>query len=164
MSPLPIFVAIETSAFSEGFLGSNFAYAVVETLHVLGLALSVGLLAIADLRLLGVYLRDEPVSDSLSQLRPWILGGFALMVVTGIPLFAAQAAALSVKPAFLIKLVFIALAAANAALFEFRLGRRVQVWGAVAAGPPWDARIAGGLSLLCWAVVILCGRWIAYGL
>jgi len=163
MALIDLFQAIENAPLSVAFLGSDYAYAVVEGAHVIGLALSVGLLVIADLRLAGLYLRDEPVSESLEQLRPWIIAGFILMLLTGLPLFAAKAAALAQKPIFLVKLAFIVLAGLNMALFEFRLGRRVRDWGAVAA-PRWDARVAGAVSLVSWAVVILCGRLLAYGL
>jgi len=163
MTLLDFFQRLEDSPFSQALLESQYAYPVIESVHVLSLALSVGLLAVADLRLAGAYMRREPVAESLEQLRPWMLAGFVLMFASGIVLFVAEAAKVWVKPMFQIKMVFLALAAANAVYFELTLGRRVHDWGGKPRLPA-GATIAGALSLVCWAVVILCGRWVAYGL
>ncbi len=162
MAILDVMQKIQDSDLAMGFLGSQYTYPVVESLHVLGLALSVGLLAIADLRLIGALMKRQPVEDSLGPLRPWMLAGFVLMFVTGGILFAAEAAKLYVNPLFRIKMLFVVLAGANALYFELKLGRRVHDW-ADPLNPPAAAKAAGFASLACWAVVILFGRWIAYG-
>jgi hypothetical protein len=162
MAVLDLLQKVQDSDWAMGFLGSQYAYPVVESLHVLGLALSVGLLAIADLRLLGAVMKRQPVGDSLHPLRPWMLAGFALMFATGGILFAAEAAKLAVNPLFGAKMLFVAAAGANALWFELKLGRRVDSW-ADPLTPPKAAKLAGLASLACWGVVILLGRWIAYG-
>ena len=161
MAILDVLQRVQDSDLAMTFLSSQYVYPAVESLHVLGLALSVGLLAIADLRLIGALLRKQPVEDSLQPLRPWMLAGFALMFVTGVMLFCTEAAKLALNPLFLAKMVFVALAGANALYFEFKLGRRVASWPDQLKAPV-AARLAGVASLACWAVVILCGRWIAY--
>jgi hypothetical protein len=161
MALLDVLQQVQDSPWAMDFLGSQYAYPLVESLHVLGLALSVGLLAIADLRLVGAVMRRQPVGDSLQPLRPWMLAGFVLMFVTGGMLFATQAAKLAVNPLFQIKMLFVALAGANAVWFELKLGRSVASWSDPLT-PPRNARLAGLASLACWAVVILFGRWIAY--
>jgi hypothetical protein len=154
MAIVDVMQRIQDSDLAMGFLGSQYAYPFVESLHVLGLALSVGLLAIADLRLIGALMKGHPVGDSLQPLRPWMLAGFALMFATGAILF--------VNPLFRAKMLFVVLAGANALYFELKLGRQVHAW-ADPKTPPRSARLAGFASLACWAVVILFGRWIAYG-
>jgi len=44
---------------------------IVESIHVLTLCLFLGMATILDLRLLGLVMRDVPVSDVLSRLLPW---------------------------------------------------------------------------------------------
>jgi hypothetical protein len=61
------------------------------------------------------------------------------------------------------KLLFLAVAAANAAAFELRERRQGFVASGV-AGLPRYAVAAGWISLACWAAVILLGRLTAYGL
>ena len=154
--------AIQDSDAAQAFLGSQYLYPLVEATHVLGLALSVGLLAIADLRLIGLLMRRQPVADSLETLRPWMMTGFAVMIVSGLILFWPDAAHLWVNPLFQLKMLFMAAAIANALFFELRLGRHVAAWRDPLV-PPIAARAAGWASLACWAAVILFGRWIAYG-
>jgi hypothetical protein len=162
MSILQACQAMQDSAFGMALLGSRYMFPLVETTHVLCLSLSVGLLAIVDLRLIGLSMAARPVDAVLRMLRPWMLGGFVAMFLTGVLLFWSEAANVYVKPMFRLKLLFLALAGINALCFEWRLGRRVSEWGNRAILPK-SARFAGYASLLCWAVVILCGRWVAYG-
>ena len=103
---------------------SRYAFPIIEGVHLIGLSISVGLLFFTDLRLMGVLFRKVPLHDVLRQLRPWVLGGFAVI-------FALRRAAVSrrsarcwsTSPAFAFKLVFIALAGLNALYFEFVIAR-----------------------------------------
>ena len=162
MSLIQTLQAIQDSDAAQAFLGSQYLYPFVEASHVLGLALSVGLLAIADLRLIGVVMRRQPVADSLETLRPWMMAGFAVMMVSGVILFWPDAAHLWVNRLFQLKMLVMAAAIANALFFELRLGRHVAAWSDPLT-PPVAARLAGWASLTGWAAVILFGRWIAYG-
>ncbi len=82
----------EWLAATEGSIAlheSQYMYPLVETTHVLGLCLFVGLAIFMDLRLLGLVLRRVPASQVLGRLLPWIVGGFVVMVTTGLLLFYA---------------------------------------------------------------------------
>ena len=162
MSLIQTLQAIQDSDAAQAFLGSRYLYPAVESAHVLGLALSVGLLAIVDLRLIGALMRRQPVSDSLDAFRPWMIAGFALMFVTGAILFCPEAANLYVYSLFRLKMLFTVAALANALSFEFGIGRRAHTWSDPLR-PPAAARLAGFASLTSWSLVILFGRWIAYG-
>src|ERR1700728_3336345 len=89
---------LQDSAVGSGLLVSQYVWLVIESVHVLSLSLSVGLLFIADLRLIGKFRRHEPVSDVLDQLRPWMLAGFAVMFLTGGLLFWSGAAKVYARP------------------------------------------------------------------
>jgi hypothetical protein len=152
---------IEQLPLSVAIAESQYAFPAIEGVHLIGLSIAVGLLFITDLRLAGFILRGVPASQVLRQLRPWILGGFASIFITGGVLFFAEATTLVTNPAFKFKLLFIALAAVNAAYFEFVIAKhagadldRPQSAGAI--------RFAGLASLTLWTVVIVCGRLIPY--
>jgi hypothetical protein len=162
MSLISILQGFHDSDAAQAFLGSQYVYPLVEAAHVLSLALSVGLLAIADLRLIGLFMRRQPVADTLEALRPWLLAGFLVIFATGGVLWWADAASLTLNPLFQLKMLFLVIASANALYFELRLGRLVAIWPDP-LNPPTAARIAGWTSLICWALVIGFGRWIAYG-
>jgi hypothetical protein len=140
---------------------SLYMYPLVESTHVLTLCLFVGLAAIVDLRLMGVMLRDVPVSDVARRLLPWVAVGFAIMVITGALLFYAIPVRSYHSIWFRIKLVLLVLAGVNAWVFHARIWRRVSEWD-VAPVPPRAARLAGTASLVLWAGIIVMGRMIAY--
>jgi hypothetical protein len=152
---------LEESAVGTGIAESILLFPVIEAVHLLGLAFSVGLLLIVDLRLLGWILPKVPSQDVLQQLRPWILSGFGVTFFSGALLFASGATRFIVNPAFLIKFVFIALAGLNAWYFEHRLATGSKDWGN-SIRLPSAVRRAGLASLGLWALVLLTGRLIPY--
>lgn len=156
--------ALEQSRIGAALAESALAFPVIEGVHLIGLAVSVGLLVLTDLRLLGVLLREVPADQVLHQLRPWTLGGFAATFVSGLLLFSAGAVSLIANPAFLVKLAFIALAGVNALYFEFRTARRPAVIATMTADGalPAAVRYAGLVSLGLWTAVVIAGRLIPY--
>jgi hypothetical protein len=146
---------IEETPFAVALAESRYAFPVVEGVHLIGLALSVGLIFLTDLRLIGVIFKDVPVADILKQLRPYVLTGFAAVFVSGALLFWAEASMLVENPAFPCKLLFIALAGVNALYFELVTAKRTPLCAI-------PARNAGIASLVLWTLVIVCGRLIPY--
>lgn len=140
---------------------SRYMFPLVETTHVLGLTVSVGLILMTDLRLIGAALRRESVSDVTRQLRPWMLSGFVVMFISGALLFYCEAAKVYNSATFRFKLIFLLLAGINALVFETTVGRSVVDWNQIV---PARAKLAGWVSLICWTGVIVFGRWTAYGL
>ena len=152
---------LSDSEFGTALRESLYLFPLVEGVHLLGLALSFGLIVFTDLRLIGVFLPQVPVSQVLGQLRRWIFAGFALTFATGILLFWAEAASMVRNPAFLVKVVAIVLALANAIAFEIKWGQRGAAWVDQPAAPG-AVRLAGWLSLSLWVAVTISGRLIPY--
>jgi hypothetical protein len=140
---------------------SAYGFQIVAGAHILGLMFSVGMLLWFDLRLLGVGIRRCAVSEVYRRLAPLTLGGFTLMIVTGGWLFVGFASKAVVNTAFRIKLAALVLAALNALFFHLVTERGRAGWDH-AARPPGPARAAGLISIVLWAVVILCGRVMSY--
>src|SRR6185436_720309 len=82
---------LQATTLATSLRESGYAYPMVEGSHVLGLSLSVGTVMWLDLRLMGVAFRRASVSLLFTQLRPWMLTGFAVMFLTGGLLFAMRA-------------------------------------------------------------------------
>lgn len=152
---------IEATALSTAIRESVWIYPVIEGLHVLGLALFLGLTFVMDLRLVGAVLRGVHVADVMQRLLPWIRWSFAAMVVTGLLLTIATPVAFYANPFFRAKLALLVLAGVNVWVFHATLYPSVQQWGD-RAKPPFRARIAGGASMAFWALVVVTGRFIAY--
>src|SRR5688500_12396110 len=155
------FLQLENMPPVVAFTESLFAYPVVQGIHVLALAFAVGLLAIADLRLAGILLPQQSAQVFLSGLRPWFIGGFIVLLITGVLLFLPNATLLYASPLFLIKLALIALAGLNAFYFELNF-RRSQREGDTAAWHRISPRAAGLISLGLWVLIIILGRLLAY--
>jgi hypothetical protein len=163
MTLLPFFEWIQDTAIGTSIRESIFVFPIVETIHVIGLALSVGLILITDLRLTGIVMAGERPVDIIRPLKVLMITGFVLMFSSGALLFWAEAAKCYKSPAFRFKMIFLLLAGLNALYFESTLGRNTAAWSAATVLPS-RARLAGWLSLICWIAVISFGRWTAYGL
>lgn len=152
---------VQASPLGEWLSESALAFPVIEGLHLISLAVSVGLLFLIDLRLLGLLWRDLPLAEVLNQLRRPVLLGFGVIFATGVLLFFAEAPTLVASPAFPFKLLFIALAGLNALWLEKVSLKRVDL-RLPHVLPPQAVRWAGLASLLLWTAVIVCGRLIPY--
>lgn len=147
--------ALEAAPAVDALRLSSWAYPVVNTAHVIGIALLFGAIVPLDLRLAGWRRGDATLAGLAHVLLPVSIGGFLLAAASGLLLFATDARNYAVSPLFQAKLALIALALINAGLL-----RRVN-WRA----PSLSSRrlaLAGVASLLLWLAVITCGRWIAY--
>jgi hypothetical protein len=151
--------AIQDSSIGTGIAESTVVFPLIEAVHLLGLALSVGLLLIVDLRLLGLVLPTVPAATVHHQLRRWILVGFTLTFASGALLFWAEAGQAIVNYAFIAHAIFILLGIANAAYFEVRLAPGAAEWK---DRLPAAARFAGAASLSAWLLVVVSGRLIPY--
>jgi hypothetical protein len=139
---------------------SDVVFPVIETCHVLAITLIAGTILTVDLRVCGLILREEPLARITRALLPYTWYGFALMVVTGLPLFAAEAAKLYGNPAFRVKLLLLGLAGLNALLFHRTVYRRLQERHQFGAAP-LPARMFAAVSAVLWSGVIVSGRLIA---
>ncbi|MGB7217756.1 MAG: DUF6644 family protein [Vicinamibacterales bacterium] len=154
---------LENTDLGTALRESTLMFPVVEGTHLLALGVSVGTIAISDLRLLGWTMRRERVSDVMGQLLPWAIGGFVVMMVTGALLFWSEAVGAFNSLWFRIKMLFLVLGAVNALAYHLTIHRRLPEWDRDPVPPP-RARLAGLLSLLFWAVVIAAGRSTAYNM
>ncbi|WP_422365543.1 hypothetical protein [Pelagibius sp.] len=152
--------ALQNMALPTALRTSRWVYPLVNAGHILGLALLFGAILSFDLRLLGLW-RDEPIRPLARILLPVAVSGLSLSLFTGLLLFSVSAAKYAATPLFQVKLLLILAAVANALLL-----RRAADW-TLAQVPEMAMnsarlRLAGGLSLLLWLAVILCGRFLAY--
>jgi hypothetical protein len=153
---------LQTSALADWVRLTPLVIPWVNAVHVLGVALLFGTLAIVDLRLLGwasVGWRFNTVATSLLKFT-WI--GFVLAVGSGFLLFVSNPEVFFNNVVFRIKFVLLFLAAINMAIFELITARTASRWGGEGVAPPIQARVAGLLSLIFWVGVITAGRVVGF--
>jgi hypothetical protein len=157
---MPTTGLIEASALGMAMRQSLWLYPIVEIVHLAGIGLLFGSIAVLDLRLLGLS-RDVPVRRLAAHVLPWTAASFLLTVPSGLAMFIAHAGEFVASPVFALKMGLIFAAGVNAAMFHAGAMRGAAQWDANRAPPP-AARLAGSLSLLLWLSVIACGRLLAY--
>jgi hypothetical protein len=164
MAPGGPFAGIEASGLGRAMREWLWLYPSVEIVHITGIALLFGSIAVLDLRLLGVS-RSIPARRLAAHVLPWSIGSFALIIPSGLMMFTAHASEFIQSGVFILKICLIMAAALNAALFHALVYRTADVWDAEEMRnlpPPPSARISAALSLLLWISVIACGRLLAY--
>src|SRR5690349_1817946 len=95
----------------------------IEAVHVLGLSVVVGSVAIIELRLIGLAGLKRPVSRVLADLLPCAWSGFAVAVLSGFALFASNAVTYAHNAYFLGKLVLLIGVGLNALFFHAAVER-----------------------------------------
>lgn len=140
---------------------SEWLFPILQTFHIFGLVLLVGVIAILDLRLLGLALRSQPPGPLARWLLPLSRWGFAVVFASGVLLLAAQSGSLYQNVFLRIKLLLLAAALLNVVLFHAGVFRRFDEWAGAVAVPRAAAAFAGA-SLTFWLGVLVTGRYIAY--
>lgn len=140
---------------------SDYAFSIIESIHVLGITLLVGTIALLDLRMMGVVFRQISVTRIARTDFPLTWSGFVIMFLSGFLLFWAEAAKNYVNPAFRIKILLPLLVGLNPLIFHKTIYRRVQEWELLEVSP-WRARTAAIASLTLWGGIVVQGRMIAY--
>ena len=152
---------LDTQVWSTGLHESYYMYNWIESTHVLTLMLSLGMLFLIDLRMLGLALPGVPATTLARRLNLPMLLGFGVMILTGLLLFYAIPVRTAQSLWFRIKLVLLACAAVNAWLFHRRMKNSGPGWDQHAKAPA-ALQLGAGLSLVFWALIVVCGRFIAY--
>jgi hypothetical protein len=133
---------------------SPLAFPVLECIHILGFALSVGTIAIVDFSLLGIVGgRQTPVQLARNSW-PWTLGGLVVMLFTGLLLFSSDPDMYYLNWAFLIKMAFFV----SAVVFHYTVHRKVVS----SETPPSNGRLVAWTSLVLWAGVVFGGIFIGF--
>jgi Family of unknown function (DUF6644) len=163
MSIIELCHTIQNTSWATGFRQANYAFPLVEGTHIMALSLSVGLILMLDLRLLRLAFQTQAVSKIMRQVMPWALPGFAIMFVTGVILFLAQAESVYTNDYFRVKMLMLLALGVNAAVYQYKFYPNMAAWD-TGDTVPGGAKVIAAISLVFWMIVIACGRLMAYEL
>jgi len=144
-------VWIENTSLALWVGTSLWAYPVLLSAHITGLAVIVGIIAMRDFHLLG-FLNGVTEANFL-ELKNLAYCGFLINGISGIMLFSSQASYLSTNLPFLVKLFFIG----SGMLLASKIFKKIEK----NAGRT-STKILAVLSLFSWFGAITAGRLIAY--
>ena len=154
---LPFFQWVEATSLSKAISTSSWAFAVVESVHLLALSVIGGAVLILDLRLLGFGLRRQSIREVAREAQPWLVGSLLVMLATGVVLFISEPIKCYYSTPFWVKMTSLALAM----LFTFTVRRRMTLADEATVRPVLYKLVAL-VSLTLWFGVGAGGRWIGF--
>ena len=144
-------VWIENTSLALWVGTSLWAYPVLLSAHITGLAVIVGIIAMRDFHLLGFI--NGVTEANFLELKKLAYCGFLVNGISGIMLFASQASYLSTNLPFLVKLFFIG----SGMLLASKIYKKIEK-----NTGRTSTKILAILSLFSWFGAITAGRLIAY--
>jgi hypothetical protein len=152
---LPFFKWCDATFLGRWVSGGTWEFPMIETIHILALAMLYGCMVVISLRLMGVLMRGWTVSAITREVTPWFNGSLAVILTSGTLLYLSEAMKTFNNAAFWIKveLLFTAL------LFHFLVVRRVARAENVSRSTGF---IVGSISLVLWLGIGCAGRAIGF--
>src|ERR1035438_2200831 len=133
---------------------SSLAFPILECCHIAGFICGVGTAALVDFRLLGVGLTRKSTGELWRDTMPWTLAGLTLAISSGLLLFSINPDTYYLNHAFLLKMLFLALAI----VCHYTVVRQAAATGTGEA----KNRIVACVSLCLWTVVLFGGVFIGF--
>ena len=153
--------SLEATGLATKIRDSLFLFPMIESTHVIGLALVFGTIAIIDLRLLGIASTQRSFQRMASDILKWTWGAFALTALTGALMFITNASVYYHNFYFRTKMLLLVLTGINMLVFELTAGRTIHRWDRAPSAPRAGKAVAA-LSLAMWIAIIFVGRLIGF--
>jgi hypothetical protein len=133
---------------------TEWAFPLAECFHIAAFALSIGTIAVVDLRLLGLGIKKQTAAQLLRDTEMWTLLGLAIVLLSGPIIFLSQPQIYLPNPSFQFKMACIL----AAIVFHYAVLRPV-----VRSGPsPGMGMLVAIISLLLWVGTVAGGLFIAF--
>lgn len=134
---------------------------IIQTVHILGISVVMGSIVILDLRILGLAVPSQKISEMTNRLMPWLWWALASNFISGSFFLFARPNRYFNNPVFGWKVSFLT-SAILLTLFFYAMSRRQHGYWELNSKRLWTARGIALLSLGLWIMVAMAGRWIAY--
>ncbi len=154
---LPFIEWVASSPLSKAISTSTWAFAVIESIHLLALSVIGGAVLIVDLKLLGYGIRTQTLAEVARDAQKWFLGSWTVMIVTGLLLFWSEPQKLYYSTPFAVKMICLLLGT----IFALTVRRKVTLAGEGRV-PPLVMKLVALVSLALWFGVGAGGRWIGF--
>ncbi len=148
---------LEASALGVFMKDLPATFAVVEAVHLMGLALLGGTVLAQDLRLLNVIMRDVPSNLVTEQAHRWFKVALWILLLTGVPMLAGVATKCYHNPFYWTKMIALAIGV----LFVFTL-KQPLLRGDHSVLRPLTLKLMAVASMSLWFLVAASGRWIGF--
>ncbi|MBZ5608641.1 MAG: hypothetical protein LAP38_10305 [Acidobacteriia bacterium] len=137
-------------------LNSNeWSFPFTECIHISMFAMSIGTIALVDLRMLGVGLRHQTPAQILKDTGIWTLVGLIIVVTSGFVIWASDPLRYYYNWSFRYKIIALALAI----LYNYTIHRKVAL---SASSQSIGGKLVATLSLLLWISIVFAGLFYAF--
>jgi hypothetical protein len=133
----------------------------VQSVHILAIAIVMSSVIMVDLRLMGLMGHTQSISGLARRFLPWVWWSLLVLLVTGAILITAEPRRDLLNPVFQAKMALLVVAMAVTAVFQTTVARNMEIWD-LSPSKRSGAWVTAVLSLLVWTAIVGCGRWIAY--
>ena len=156
-SILPFFQWSDNLWIGHAIGATTWAFPLIETIHILAMAVMYAAMIVVDLRLLGMGLKKPSVSQLAKSMNPYMDWGLIVMLITGFLLFTSEALKAYANDGFRFKVVVLV----PAMLFQYTLFRWVVRQDDERRSAPlgWAVSV---LSTMLWVGVGVGGRAIGF--
>ena len=133
---------------------NEWAFPLMEIIHITGFAFAFGTITIVDLRMLGLTLPKQTPAQLLQDMAPWTLIGIAVMLMSGPIIFSSDPFMYLANGAFQFKMA----ALAAAIIYNYTIHRKAAMSNAETGA----AKLVAVVSLTLWVSVVFAGLFIAF--
>ena len=146
---------LQLNPIADALNSSEWVFPIAECFHIAAFAWSIGMIAMVDLRLLGVGVQGSTPSQVAKSTAPWTLLGLAVVLLSGPVLFLSDPRMYLYNQSFRFKIGALIIAI----LFNYTIHRKV----ALSDGSSAAVRtVVGVVSLVLWIGVVFGGLFIAF--
>lgn len=156
-----LLAALEATALARELRDSVWAYPLINTGHLAGVALLVGAIIPLDLRLLKLW-PSVPLVPLWHVLTRAAGAGLLLAIGFGFLLFATRATEYAASQFFIAKMVVVGIAIGNVLLMRLAVPDGWLRMGAMSEKVSMGMRLSGCISLAGWLTALTLGRLVGY--
>lgn len=153
----PFFVWSDKGWLGQSIAGTIWAFPLIETIHILALAMMFAAIIVVDLRLMGFGMKKQSVAVLTRNLQPYMSWGLLIMLTTGYMLFSSEAMKCFANEGFKFKMEVLF----PAIIFQFTVYRWIT-HKEEADRPKLLGGVVAVLSLMLWFGVGVGGRAIGF--
>jgi uncharacterized protein DUF6644 len=147
-------IALAFDPASNPLNNNEWSFPLLECIHILGFTLSIGTIAIVDLRMLGLGLQRHTLRELAKAMAPWTLIGLAVMLISGPLIFSSDPNMYLRNISFKFKMIALLVAI----IYNYTVHR----WVSLREPEPAAGKVVGVVSLALWVSVVAGGLFIAF--
>jgi magnesium-transporting ATPase (P-type) len=146
---------------SVAFQSANWFVPVVQTVHIIAIAILLTSVYVLSFRLIGLTRGAQSLATLTAKSTPWFWTALGVLLVSGILLTITEPARELLNWAFRVKMLMVLVLAGMLWMVQLRMRQNPEYWTESPARRH-AARAIGIVAVTVGASIVTAGRWIAY--